>query len=353
MLLLTDRLTEGHRLQAALNTVEPCAVLGLHQTVADPRPPSVIVCDAALDNITSTELLRCALAQHRGAGPVPVLYLTRDPSHLAHAQALAMGAQVIMPHTAPLERILAAVRQLLAGMQGSPSGKPRPPSPVQASLDEAESALSGLFDDARRLAPLSAAEVDRGARAVIAAVGQARIRVWLDVVWKFDDFTYQHCLLVAGLVAAFARRLGLSPGHQRLLSQAALVHDIGKAQIPLAILTKPGRLTAAEFATMKLHPGLGHRMLASQPGVDPRLLDIVRHHHEYLDGTGYPDGRRGDQISQFVRLVTICDIYAALIERRPYKPPMAPPEAIAALDQMGPKLDRGLLKAFVKLVAEA
>ncbi len=86
---------------------------------------------------------------------------------------------------------------------------------------------------------VSIAELDRGASAMLGAVKKGKIRSWLDVVWQFDDITYQHCLLVAGLCAAFALRLGLTPNHQHLLLQAALIHDIGKARIPKAILNKP------------------------------------------------------------------------------------------------------------------
>ena len=208
--------------------------------------------------------------------------------------------------------------------------------------------LSDFFDAAHRRSQISLDALKQGGDAVIEAVGRARIRVWLDVVWRYDDVTYQHCLLVAGLASAFSRAIGLSLESQRLLAQAALVHDIGKAHVPHAILTKTGRLSAAEMTVMQSHVTIGHAMLFNQDGFEPNLLDIVRHHHEYLDGSGYPDRLRGAEISQFVRMVTICDIYAALIERRPYKAPMAAPAALAALAALGPKLDTGLLGAFAE-----
>ncbi len=135
-----------------------------------------------------------------------------------------------------------------------------------------------------------------------------------------------------------------------LLSQAALVQGIGKAQLPREILNKASPLSKAEIAIMRSHPLRGHAMLAAQGDLYPYVLDAVRHHHEYLDGSGYPDGLRGSQISRGVRMVTICDIYAALIERRPYKSPLAPRAALGQLDAMGGRLDVNLVRAFRNVV---
>jgi HD-GYP domain-containing protein (c-di-GMP phosphodiesterase class II) len=104
---------------------------------------------------------------------------------------------------------------------------------------------------------------------------------------------------------------------------------------------------------MQTHPRVGYRMLAQQRALDPRLLEVVLHHHEYLDGSGYPDRLRDAAIPRFVRLVTICDIYAALIEKRPYKAPAPPERALALLSQMGGKLDAGLLAVFCNVVRRA
>jgi HD-GYP domain-containing protein (c-di-GMP phosphodiesterase class II) len=104
---------------------------------------------------------------------------------------------------------------------------------------------------------------------------------------------------------------------------------------------------------MRTHPALGHAMLAGQRGMNPVILDVVLHHHEYLDGTGYPDRLQGRQISDYVRIVTICDIYAALIERRPYRAPMPHQQALAVLTDLGVKLDRNMLKHFEAVVADS
>ncbi|TXM89577.1 HD domain-containing protein, partial [Methylobacterium sp. WL103] len=190
-----------------------------------------------------------------------------------------------------------------------------------------------------------------GADLVVGALNKADIRGWLDVVWRFDDATHQHCLLVAGLAAAFARQLGLRAQDCRDLTQAALLHDLGKARIPLAILNKPGRLDADEMTVMRTHPALGIAMLQGQD-YPAAMLAVVRSHHEALDGSGYPDGLTAKQIPDLVRLITVCDIFGALIERRPYKRPHSGEAAYDILRGMTGKVDPDLVNAF-KPIAEA
>jgi HD-GYP domain-containing protein (c-di-GMP phosphodiesterase class II) len=134
---------------------------------------------------------------------------------------------------------------------------------------------------------------------------------------------------------------------------AATLHDIGKARIPLAILDKPGRLDPAEEATMQLHPVIGYNVLKARGDIAPDVLDAVRHHHEYLDGTGYPDGLHGSRIADMVRLLTISDIFAALIEARSYRAPMPRERAYRILQDMERKLEPALVRAFEQVALSA
>ena len=143
--------------------------------------------------------------------------------------------------------------------------------------------------------------------------------------------------------AADVKRLGL----------AATLHDIGKAHIPLSILDKPGRLDPEEEKIMRTHPVIGYDILKAQPEFGPEILDGVRHHHEYLDGSGYPDGLTAPDITDLVRLLTISDIYAALIESRPYRAPMTGPAAYRILEGMNGKLEGSLVRAFRKVALAA
>jgi HD-GYP domain-containing protein (c-di-GMP phosphodiesterase class II) len=125
-----------------------------------------------------------------------------------------------------------------------------------------------------------------------------------------------------------------------------MFHDIGKAKIPLAVLDKPGRLDDRERALIETHPAAGYDVLSGTAGISPEILDAVRHHHEYLDGSGYPDGLCAGSISDIVRILTISDIFAALIEHRTYKPDMPREKAYAILLDMKGKLEMPLVHAF-------
>ncbi len=161
----------------------------------------------------------------------------------------------------------------------------------------------------------------------------------------FDEATHQHCLLVTGLATAFATRLGFADLDSYRPTKAALLHDVGKTLISPAILNKPGRLTDEEMAVMRTHAALGYDLLVGG-GFSPEMLQVVRSHHEMLDGSGYPDGLRAPEIPDLARLVTICDIYGALIERRSYRAPMPGGEAYGILRSMTGRLDADLVAAF-------
>jgi putative nucleotidyltransferase with HDIG domain len=169
---------------------------------------------------------------------------------------------------------------------------------------------------------------------------------WIDVVRRHHSRTYQHSLLVAGIIVAFAQYLRISEEDQQRLSFAAMLHDIGKARVPVSILEKPSELDKDEIELMRKHPEYGFEALASEMRVAKDVRDMVVHHHEYLDGSGYPHHLKARQIPDFVRVVTICDIFGALIERRAYKKALSCAHAYSMLLNMGPKLDPDLRREF-------
>jgi HD-GYP domain-containing protein (c-di-GMP phosphodiesterase class II) len=125
-----------------------------------------------------------------------------------------------------------------------------------------------------------------------------------------------------------------------------MFHDIGKAKIPLAVLDKPGRLDDSERALIQTHPAAGFEVLQANSAISAEILDAVRHHHEFLDGSGYPDALCAESISDIVRILTISDIFAALIEHRTYKPTMPREKAYEILQGMHGKLEKPLVEVF-------
>lgn len=165
-----------------------------------------------------------------------------------------------------------------------------------------------------------------------------------------DDYTYTHSVAVCALMISLARELGLSAESVRDLGAAGLLHDVGKLQIDETILRKPGDLTAEERSLIAQHPELGHSMLLAETGVPTAALDVCLHHHERLDGSGYPFGLREDNITQAARIAAICDVYDAMTSHRPYRKGMSPVEALTQMAAMHGHFDRDLLFRFMRSV---
>jgi len=173
----------------------------------------------------------------------------------------------------------------------------------------------------------------------------------IDAIAENQDTTIQHCSLVTTVAVAFGGALGLSSKEISRIFTAAFFHDIGKAAIPKAIIDKPGRLTDDEMRLMRTHATVGCEMLRRFPETAGETADVALYHHEMLDGSGYPQGLKGAEISDLIRIITICDIFSALIERRAYKPPLPPEQAYDILMSMRGKLDGDLLSLFEPVAA--
>lgn len=166
-----------------------------------------------------------------------------------------------------------------------------------------------------------------------------------------DNYTYMHSVAVSGLMAAFARKLGMDEISTRRAGMAGLLHDLGKAQSDPAILNKPGKLTDAEFEHMKGHPRASYEILHGNANIDEAVLDACLHHHERMDGKGYPDGLAGESISLLARMTTICDVYDAITSNRPYKAGWAPAESLRRMAEWSnDHLDKRLFEVFVTTV---
>jgi len=167
---------------------------------------------------------------------------------------------------------------------------------------------------------------------------------------KRDEYTYMHSVAVCGLMVALARQLGLTPSEVRQAGLAGMLHDIGKALTPLAILNKPGKLSDEEFGVMRSHAEMGHALLLEGGLVDAMALDVCLHHHEKVDGTGYPHALRSDRLSIFARMGAVCDVYDAVTSDRPYKSGWDPGEALRQMAQWKGHFDSLVFQAFVKTV---
>ncbi len=310
----------------------------------NPIPAVAIVCDFDLRSGKSFRAVQAELARpfHRD---VPRLVVTEKNRSLGVVEAGALGITDSITRPFDDELILGWFRsRFVSGFERDISELG--PS-LKSGLQLAHAAVARMFEGAAAGAALTAEDVAAQEEPTIEAIRAASLRGWLDAVRLHHSQSYRHCLAVTGVAVAFAQQLGMNLADQRRIARAAIVHDVGKAQIPLAILEKPGRLSEDEAALVREHPVLGHATLAQARGeFSDETLDAVLHHHEMLDGSGYPHGLSGGDVSDMARIVGLADIFTALIEDRPYKPAMTRPRAYETMKAMGAKLDRDLLRAF-------
>lgn len=243
-----------------------------------------------------------------------------------------------------------------AGGAGGQPSAPQSPRSLQEELQQAaeicqrgRKAVLSMFHEARMGRTV---DVD-GAKALVQEISESVQRnpgalVSLARLKSQDDYSYMHSVAVCALMVALARQIGLDEATQRAAGMAGLVHDVGKALMPLEVLNKPGRLTEAEFDVMRSHPERGHALLLEGKEVTPEMLDVALHHHERMDGSGYPHRLPGEQISLLARMGAICDVYDAITSNRPYKQGWDPAESIARMASWKGHFDPQLFAAFVK-----
>lgn len=310
-----------------------------YNRIHDRDPDHFTIVDMDLQGTTRLLVLKEWLKGKPRDGKV--LVVTDKASHLETIRAHAIGATDTVHRPIDGKLIRSMFGRDFASLAGCPPEFEKSEE-VVATLG----ALQEIFSSAYLGDPLNPTAINAACQPVIRHIETKGLHSWIDTVRKHHSVTYQHSLLVTGVVVSFGLYLGFSEADRQRLSLAGMLHDIGKARIPLAILEKPGRLDKEETAIMQEHPQYGLDALKSTPGIDPKMTDMVLHHHEYLDGSGYPHGLQKNEISDFVRMITISDIFAALIEQRSYRPPIHSRTAYQILLDMGPKLDRDLVREF-------
>lgn len=174
------------------------------------------------------------------------------------------------------------------------------------------------------------------------------IAVDISTLKTSDEYTFKHSVDVATMSMVLAKQQGLSQKQIYEIGVAGLLHDIGKTKIPLDILNKPARLTDEEFAVMKQHPVFGYRMIKDRDEFSNEICMAVLQHHEKMNSKGYPVGFPSDKITQYARILTIADIYDALVTERPYKSAFSQREAVEMIMSMTGELDLTAMKSFLE-----
>jgi putative nucleotidyltransferase with HDIG domain len=311
------------------------------------RPAKYTVVDVDLRDGSRLSDVRAWLRGRPAGGKV--IFAVGRGSHRDSVQAFATGATDVIERPISAKALLVALFGDVGALFDDRMAHGGDRSQGDDGVLQGGEALRSIFLSAVSGAPIDTRTIDEAGSAVVADIEADGLVRWIDTVRNHHSQTYQHCLLVTGVAVTFGQQLGFANADKRKLAFAGLLHDIGKAKIPLAILEKPGPLDASEIEVMRQHPLLGFESLQAIQGLDPDMLDMVVHHHEYLDGSGYPHALEARQLSDLVRMVTIADVFGALIEHRTYKAPMSGQEAYQILQKMGAKLDQDLLREFLPI----
>ncbi|GEP11300.1 HD-GYP domain-containing protein [Methylobacterium gnaphalii] len=346
VLLVSDRRERAERLASAIGLIRPCQVIEPGRALPS-QPPLAFLIDLAegLPDTTWGE----TLAKRTRLDAVPCLYVARHGEDADDPEPRRFGVPTVVSAGSRSAGIVPTLLKLIDEAQTSNATTVR----LAKRVGTAISLVSGMFGAAASGRAPSASAAEEGTEIVLAAVSEAGIGAWLDRLRRHHIGVYEHSLSVAGFAAAFAGEIGLGRRDTHRLAQAALLHDIGKAHTPAAILDKPGPLTPDEMRVMREHPAIGADLLAQDEAYDAAILDVVRHHHERLDGSGYPDGLKGADIRDLVRIVAICDVHAALTERRAYRAALSAQEARRIMEGMAGQLDADLLRAYLPVILQA
>jgi putative two-component system response regulator len=289
---------DGHRVLIARDGAEAIAQVERH-------PPDVILMDVVMPTLDGFETCR-RLKENPSTRLVPIVLLTAMQESGGRVRGLEAGADDFLRKPVDPAELSARVQSLVRLKR------------YTDDLDTAESVILslGLTIEAR------------------------------------DATTDGHCQRLARYAVDLGREAGLAEDELAALAKGGFLHDIGKVGIPDAILLKPAPLTAAEFGVMKRHTEIGDRLCGQLRSLR-RVRPIVRHHHELLDGSGYPDGLRGGAVPLLAQIMGVVDVFDALISSRPYKAPIAVERAFDQLtaEAVGGRRDRDLVKAFERIAA--
>lgn len=273
----------------------------------------------------------------KGIGPAPKRV---PPAIAADIQAVRADAEAILSAPADL---------------AADANAPRSPSAefdhAERILEEAKSAVAAFIEDAK-LGRLSGLD---GIEPVIAAITGSVLRnrsalMTLARLKAADEYAYLHAIAVSAMMVALALQMGLDEPAIREAGLAGLLHDIGEVDAPQELLDKPASLSASETERLQQHPEAGPVKLAGIETLSQPVLDGILHHHERMDGSGYPHQLKGEAISLLGRMAAVCDVYDAITSNRPHRRAWPPAEALARMFRWDGHFDPAILRTFIRCI---
>ncbi|HYH17099.1 MAG TPA: HD domain-containing phosphohydrolase [Azospirillum sp.] len=317
--------------------------------VAQARTPDLVLLDVMLPDFDGYEVCR-RLKADEALRDVPVLFLSALLGTGDKVRAFAVGGEDYVTKPLAPEEILARVRTHLAlrvarlelqarnrELQTLKDHLEDMVAERTAALVAANRDLASLTEERRHVAE----RLERGFFQTVEAIGA--------VLEKRDPYTAGHQARVAELAEAIGRQLALDERRLQGVRLGALIHDIGKVAVPAEILSRPGRLSAAEFSLIAAHPQIGHDII-SRVDLPWPVAEILLSHHERMDGSGYPNKKAGAAIIPEARIVAVADVVEAMTAHRPYRPSQSVDAALAEIEgNAGTRYDADVVAACLKL----
>ncbi len=338
----------GRQIQAALCPVHPTTryadarlALAAFRDAGPGCLPGCVIVDADAPPFGVRWLIE-EMRRHQALAKIPVVVVAKDERAMADAVECGAAAFLVKPF-----RPSAVIRmtEVALGQSLDAQWDALPPSRGQI-LRKTKAVFDHISDIIGTGAPIDYPSVTAACLPLVDAVAKDDFHDILAAVSAYDDYTYVHSLKTAIGLLLFGRAIGVGQADMELLAAGGLLHDVGKVAIPHEILNKPAKLTPEEFTVMRTHVERSVAILEEGRRLPRGIITIAGKHHEFLDGSGYPYGLAAPRLNDLARMASIVDIFGALTDRRAYKAPMSPDNALAVMAEMAGKIDQHLLSMF-------
>jgi putative nucleotidyltransferase with HDIG domain len=313
------------------------------------HPPEIILVGDLAQSPKMLNFIDSARQESRLA-EIPIIFINDNNSDkIAAAKAFGADAVLIKPYRRSM--LINAISSLI-NAKVEREWEALPPLQYKALKGTVE-AFNNIADYISEGEPLPFNQIKDACVPLVEAIKKNNFKSILSGLKNHDNYTYVHSMRVATMLSLFGHAAGLKDHDQLVLASGGLLHDVGKMLIPHAILNKPGGLTEEEFAIMKSHVPETVKYLKLNKDIPNSVIVIAAQHHEKLDGKGYPHGLQGQELNELARMAAIVDVFSALTDRRVYKPPMEPEEALNIMtNKMQSHIDQHFLKLFRTMLYE-
>jgi putative nucleotidyltransferase with HDIG domain len=222
---------------------------------------------------------------------------------------------------------------------------------ARAIKKEAKQTVEKIMEDVRFGKQIEMEKVDHVVEKMMESIFRNKDALTsLGRIKKTDEYTFVHSVSVCVLIISFGKNVGFDNDIIKKIAVGGLLHDIGKVKIPAALLKLNGQLSGEDFNTVKQHAAFGISILEETPDINEISMNVAAHHHERLDGSGYPDNLKSDQISIYGKMSAIVDVYDAMTSNRIYQRPFQPTETLRKLFEWSNVYDRELVQQFIRCI---